>query len=201
MRSGGEAEADLLPPEEAERTRALIGALIYIGSTSRPDIAQATYKCATSMSRPTRLTWTSAVRVLTYLLRTRHLGITYGRGGDSAHLHEGMQKSGSEAARDYAGRREAREVAERIAGLQGWSDASWEAFAPSITGHIWQSPPPTYTPLTAYLLTLSRSPSPSAKITVLQVGNRMLELRLFRAIRSICSVSSLDRWEMCIQCI
>ena len=28
MRAGGEAEADLLPPEEAERTRALIGALI-----------------------------------------------------------------------------------------------------------------------------------------------------------------------------
>ena len=72
-------------------------------------------------------------------LHTRHLGITYGRGGDSAHLHEGMQKSGSEAARDYAGRREAREVAERIAGLQGWSDASWEAFAPSITGHIGSS--------------------------------------------------------------
>ena len=136
MRAGGEAEADLLPPEEAERTRALIGALIYLGSTSRPDVAQATYKCATSMSRPTRLTWTSAVRVLTYLLRTRHLGITYGRGGDSAHLHEGMQKSGSEAARDYAGRREAREAAERMAGLQGWSDASWEAFAPSITGHV-----------------------------------------------------------------
>ena len=129
-------EAELLPPEEAERTRALIGALIYLGSTCRPDIAQATYRCATSMSKPTRSTWTSAVRVLTYLLRTRDIGITYGRGVDGANLHEGMQKSGSEAARDHAERREARKDLEKRAGLQSWSDASWEAFSPSITGHV-----------------------------------------------------------------
>ena len=47
------------------------------------------------------------------------------------------------------------------------------SFAQKMVCHIWQSPPPTYTPLTVYLLTLLRRPSPSAKITVLQVGNRI----------------------------
>lgn len=76
----------------------------YLGSTCRPDIAQATYRCATSMSKPTRSTWTSAVRVLTYLLRTRDIGITYGRGVDGANRRS-LGTCSSSTAAQWRGRR------------------------------------------------------------------------------------------------
>ena len=74
------AEGKGLHLDGQEKTRALIGALIYISSTCRPDIAQATYRVATKMGEPNKKTWEACVRILVYLLHTADLGITYGGG-------------------------------------------------------------------------------------------------------------------------
>ena len=53
------------------------------------------------------------------------------RSADTSH-----QKRWREERRRRGEKRHTRKEVERRAGLQGWSDASWEAFSPSITGHV-----------------------------------------------------------------
>ena len=75
--------------EANEKTRALIGALIYISSTCRPDIAQATYRVARYMGKPNVKVWGACMRILVYLLHT----VDQGR-----HLRRGARR-GSRAQR------------------------------------------------------------------------------------------------------
>ena len=114
------ADGEPLTREGAERAQRLIGALIYIATTTRPDVAHAVYRCAVYMSKPNRRVWSAALRVLVYLLHTAEAGITYdgmipGRQGLSAQS-EGPAPAGE------------REI------LQALSDANWEV-ARSITGY------------------------------------------------------------------
>lgn len=55
-----------------------VGALMYISSCTRPDIAYAVSTLARAMSKPTQRHWTIAKGVLRYLSATKSHGITYG---------------------------------------------------------------------------------------------------------------------------
>ena len=67
-----EAEAVL-----AKGYMALLGSLLYASSMTRPDIAFHTAYLAKLMQRPTHDAMSAAQGVLSYLYRTKHLGITY----------------------------------------------------------------------------------------------------------------------------
>ena len=74
---------DVEPPnlEAMATARALIGALIFIASTFRPDIAHAVYRVATRMGKPTAKTVVASRRILAYLCKTSALGLRYGGSG------------------------------------------------------------------------------------------------------------------------
>jgi len=117
-------EGDELNREGTERAQRLIGALIYISTTCRPDIAHAVYRCATYMSRPNSKVWSAALRILGYLLNTAKRGITYdGKSvpkDDLSALHAPFGPTGADT---------------RAKGhLHLVSDANWEV-ARSISGY------------------------------------------------------------------
>jgi len=110
--------------EGYERTQKLIGALIYISTTCRPDIAHAVYRCATYMSKPNQKVWSAALRVLGYLQNTKELGVTY----DGASLSGGLSAQhapfGPAGSSERAGTH-----------LHSLSDANWEVNR-SISGYL-----------------------------------------------------------------
>lgn len=63
-----------------------VGSLLYLATTTRPDIAAATSMLARSMNNPSKRHWHLAKQVLAYLAGTPDLGITY-RGGDDFTFH------------------------------------------------------------------------------------------------------------------
>ena len=54
---------------------------MWMSSTCRLDAAQAVYRAARHMSKPTRAVMGAAQRVMLYLLRTAPLGLTFGGAG------------------------------------------------------------------------------------------------------------------------
>ena len=64
--------------ESATPFQELVGALLYLSSTARPDITYAVSVLSRNMSKPTERHWQQAKGVLRYLSDTRHSGITYG---------------------------------------------------------------------------------------------------------------------------
>lgn len=67
---------DLLP--EGNRYAELVGSLLYLATTTRPDIAFAAGVLARFMSAPENSHWVAAKGVLRYLAGTRDEGITFG---------------------------------------------------------------------------------------------------------------------------
>lgn len=66
----------------------LIGALLHLANTTRPDIAFITGYLSRFMQDPRRVHWNAAKYVLRYLKETKELGITFMRGKDrDAGLH------------------------------------------------------------------------------------------------------------------
>ena len=61
-----------------QETRALIGALVFIASVLRIDVAQAVFRVARNMANPSEEAHNAAVRILLYLFHTKSMGITYG---------------------------------------------------------------------------------------------------------------------------
>jgi transposase InsO family protein len=57
----------------------LIGSLLYLGNSTRPDIAYAVGALARHMSAPTPVHWNAAMYLLRYVAGTPHLGICYYR--------------------------------------------------------------------------------------------------------------------------
>jgi hypothetical protein len=76
-------EPDLENPTDMPY-RELVGSLMYLSITTRPDIAQAVGVLARFMANPAESHWSVAKGVLRYLAGSRDLGITYTRGeGDT----------------------------------------------------------------------------------------------------------------------
>ena len=63
--------------------RELVGALMYLATATRPDIAHAVSFLSQFLTNYRQEHWTAAKRVLRYLRRTPDIGITYGCGGSS----------------------------------------------------------------------------------------------------------------------
>lgn len=59
----------------------LIGALLYLANTVRPDISFSVSKLSRFSSDPRESHWTAAKRVLRYLQGSKSLGIEYERSG------------------------------------------------------------------------------------------------------------------------
>uniref|UniRef100_A0ABD2X5Q2 Reverse transcriptase Ty1/copia-type domain-containing protein n=1 Tax=Trichogramma kaykai TaxID=54128 RepID=A0ABD2X5Q2_9HYME len=57
--------------------RALIGSLLYLASTVRPDISYAVNVLSRHQINPTELEWTMAKRVCRYLKHTKHIGLRF----------------------------------------------------------------------------------------------------------------------------
>ena len=73
----GSANPDVLPPEHAGRYRHIVGALLYVATTTRPDIAFAVGMLTRTFACPTEGLLHEAERVLVYLYHTRTIAITY----------------------------------------------------------------------------------------------------------------------------
>lgn len=63
----------------------LLGSLLYIANSTRPDILYAVSELARYANDPGREHWTAFKRVLRYLKGTKHLGLTYGNGNLDLH--------------------------------------------------------------------------------------------------------------------
>jgi hypothetical protein len=74
-----------------QETRALIGALIFVASVLRVDVAQAVFRVARHMANPSEAAHAAALRILLYLHATKKLGITYGALRDRS--KEGLGRS------------------------------------------------------------------------------------------------------------
>lgn len=68
--------------EMAGRYRALVGALIFLSTRTRPDISRATTDACRFMSNPGPSHWRAAKRILRYLRGTTEHGITFTRPPD-----------------------------------------------------------------------------------------------------------------------
>ena len=66
------------------RYQELVGALLYLSTCTRPDIAHSVGVLSRYMAAPTDEHWRAALRVLRYVYSTRSMGIVYGK---SAELH------------------------------------------------------------------------------------------------------------------
>ena len=70
-------DKDELAPEPLYR--ALVGCLLYLANTTRPDIAMAVGSCARFVSKPSLTHWKAAKHILRYLRGTSDLGLTFCR--------------------------------------------------------------------------------------------------------------------------
>jgi hypothetical protein len=70
-----------LSSSDITKYRALVGAMMYLGCGTRPDIAFAVGALARFFQSPTTQHWDAAMLVLRYLASTRDMGIEYGSGG------------------------------------------------------------------------------------------------------------------------
>ena len=57
--------------------QSLVGALLYCGTNTRPDVTFSVGFLCRAMSCPTEALYADALRVLYYLERTKDLGLTY----------------------------------------------------------------------------------------------------------------------------
>ncbi|MBS1769414.1 MAG: hypothetical protein JSS77_07110, partial [Acidobacteria bacterium] len=74
---GDDNKDDVLP--EHFPYRELVGALLYLATWTRPDIAFAVSQLARFQAKPTHAHWRAAKHVLAYLKGTAHLGLCYSR--------------------------------------------------------------------------------------------------------------------------
>jgi hypothetical protein len=61
----------------------LLGSMLYIANTTRPDIAHAVGVLSQYRMSPTTSHWNEAIRVLRYLVKTRHMVLSLGAGEDA----------------------------------------------------------------------------------------------------------------------
>ena len=64
-------------PQLLNRYRSLVGSLLYAATNTRPDVAYAVGMLCRAMAKPSPQLFDCALRVLAYLHRHRHVGLTY----------------------------------------------------------------------------------------------------------------------------
>ena len=79
--------ADLGPPTADDTvvdcpSRQVVGGVIWLAGTTRPDIAKAARAVAHQSHNPCERHWKAAINIIAYLNSTRDLGITYTKGGE-----------------------------------------------------------------------------------------------------------------------
>eukprot|EP00052_Salpingoeca_macrocollata_P029827 m.307284 g.307284 ORF g.307284 m.307284 type:complete len:509 (-) comp23022_c5_seq5:537-2063(-) len=79
--SPGDDQSELLSADQASVFRGIVGALLFLGSCTRPDLAFSTHQLSKVMAAPTQKHLIAAKRVLRYLQGTKSLGITFSRSG------------------------------------------------------------------------------------------------------------------------
>jgi hypothetical protein len=95
----GESDREQLA--DGSEFRSVIGALMYLATNTRPDIAQAVGVLARHMAKPTEEHWAAAKGVLRYLVGTKEMGLYFG--GESAPKFEAY--SDADWAGDLGSRR------------------------------------------------------------------------------------------------
>ncbi|XP_073510837.1 uncharacterized protein [Phyllobates terribilis] len=75
-----EGEEDLLPTNESYRQA--VGALLYIATTTRPDITAAVGILCRRVSKPCQRDWNATKRILQYLKETQRLNLKISASGD-----------------------------------------------------------------------------------------------------------------------
>ena len=99
--------------------QSLVGSLLYLMVATRPDIANAVNKLCRQMAKPTVANLRAAKRVLTYVIHTKHLGITFRRGAE-------LQAVGYSDA-DWAGDNETRRSTTGYIFMIGDCCISWKS--------------------------------------------------------------------------
>ena len=92
-----DAHQDDSPPCSKDEYRSLLGKLIFV-LRSRPDVAQAVNRLATRMEKATLRDMEALVRVVKYLITTRHLELVYARKNDRAQASIAQLLAYSDAA-------------------------------------------------------------------------------------------------------
>ena len=75
-------DSEIIPETEFEYM-SVVGTLLYITMTARPDMAQVTGQLARFMAYPSALCVAVAKQAIRYLYNTRYDGVTYRRSGSS----------------------------------------------------------------------------------------------------------------------
>jgi hypothetical protein len=83
------AEGDEIIPESVFPYQSMVGGLLYLSLTARPDVAQSVSVLSRFMSCPGKEHCEAAKQIVKYLYDTKDYGITYTRNGKSApHLEK-----------------------------------------------------------------------------------------------------------------
>ena len=78
------AEGDQIVPESVFPYQSMVGGLLYLSLTARPDVAQSVSVLSRFMSCPGKEHCDAAAQIVRYLYGTKEYGITYRRDGKSA---------------------------------------------------------------------------------------------------------------------
>ncbi|XP_056647230.1 uncharacterized protein LOC130451898 [Diorhabda sublineata] len=101
--------------------RQLIGGLMYLATTSRPDISYAVSYLSRFLDRVTEETWTAGKRVLRFLQGTKTLGLTYTKHTNSDVILEGYSDA------DWATDKKSRKSVSGSIILYGNNPISWSS--------------------------------------------------------------------------
>jgi hypothetical protein len=79
--------------------RELIGSLLYVANSTRPDICLATSVLSQYLEQPREMHWRAAIRVLRYLKGTKDMGIVLSRNESKLHTYSDANWGGDIATR------------------------------------------------------------------------------------------------------
>jgi hypothetical protein len=107
-----------VPLPADNRYRELVGKILYLSNTVRPDLAYVSGVLSRFAAAPTSEHWKAGVRVLKYLAGTKDLGLVWCKGGSAVH---GFVDS------DYAGDLDGRKSTSGSVFISGTAAISWSS--------------------------------------------------------------------------
>ncbi len=92
------------PKTDLNKYQKLVGSLVYLSTTTRPDITFAVTFLSRNMSNPSIEHWTTAKRILRYLRGTQNVGITLRKGSNTLQAYADADLGGDKtSARSTSG--------------------------------------------------------------------------------------------------